>query len=101
MVAAVDVVEVAAAVMVVEDGAETKLSPNPQAVAVQAALASPGTRAPHTQIFRQGRGKGARCTSNSGKGHTFVLSLQPAPGKMCSLQDLKNETGTSSAPHIH
>ena len=55
----------------------------------------PATKVPNTQIFRQGSGKDAPCISNSGGGHTFVLSHPHAHGKMCSRQDLKNETGTS------
>ena len=57
----------------------------------------PATKVPNTQIFRQGSGKDAPCISNSGGGHTFVLSLHPAPGRMFSLSDLLNETGTNSA----
>ena len=36
----------------------------------------------------------APCISNSGNKLTFVLIQAPAHGRMCSRQDLKNETGT-------
>ena len=83
-------VEIVGVVVVAEE--EDKVSSR-----VQAPLHHPlpATKVPNTQIFRQGSGKDAPCISNSGGGHTFVLSHPHAHGKMCSRQDLKNETGTS------
>ena len=79
---------VAAVVAVVVEEAEADSS------RVQAPL-HPNIREPNIQIFRKVIGKGAPCTSDTGKTRTSVLSQPHVPGKMCSFQNLKNEPVTS------
>ena len=64
---------------------------------VQAPLHPPllATKGQNTQIFRQENGKDARCIINSGNKVTFVLSQRRARGKMFTLPDQTNETGTN------
>ena len=59
------------------------------------------TRGPSILICQLESGQDVLCISDTGEEHTFVQNRLPALGRTSSHQDLKNETGTSSAPHIH
>ena len=56
---------------------------------------------PSIQTFLLESGQDVLCISDTGEEHTFVQNRLPALGRTSSHQDLKNETGTNSAPHIH
>ena len=56
---------------------------------------------PNTPIYHQGSGKGAPCTENTGKEHTFVQNRRHVLGRTFLLQDQQNETGTSPANSFH
>ena len=94
MVAATEVV-VDAAIEVVVVAPKPKEEPKPKAEHKPKAV--PDIEEPSIRISLLASGPGAPCTSDLGRGHTFVLSLHPAPGRMFSLSDLLNETGTNSA----
>ena len=80
-------------------------------VAVVAAAASPspshqtrplltGIGAPSTLTSRRESGPDARTILNTEKTLFSVRNRRHVPGKMCTLQDLLNETGTSSVTHL-
>ena len=50
--------------------------------------------------FRLEIGRGVDYISNSVEGLIFVRNPPRVLGRMCSLRDLQNETGTSSVTHL-
>ena len=60
-------------------------------------LGDSAIKAPNTLIWQQGSGKGAKCISDSGVLHIFVMNRQPVHGRMFSLpRQIINEVLTSS-----
>ena len=57
-------------------------------------------RGPNTPICRQESGPDVKIILNTGKMLFSVQSRRHVPGRMCTLQDLQNETGTSSVTHL-
>ena len=92
MAAEEDVAEAVVVEVAADEEPKVKLN---RKLVVAAAEPSPDTRERPIRISRLVHGTGAPCTSNSGRARTFVLSPQPAHGKMYLLQDHRNETGTS------
>ena len=96
VVVVVTVVDVATAVVGVE--AET---PAQDLQHLQASQHLQDIRGPSILISLLEIGQDVLCISDTEGVHTFVQNQLLALGRIFSHQDLKNETWTSSAPHIH